>query len=348
MSTLRGGVDDDGMGERTDGVPGRADEPPGTDPAGTDLAGVDPAGIDPAVLLAEDRLLDALGRGEPAPAGDPLAGLFSAWRADLDADPPETADETVLVRAALIAERPSPSPRSGVAAGQFRRHGSGVRLRPGVPGARRRAEVGPAARRSGRAAAVRRLVLSTAAAVVATALLGLGVNHAGPSSPLWPVAAAVYPDRSAVRAAEHTIELARAAVAAQRYDDARRELARADRQVAEIPDRAEAGRLRGEIARIRIGLPGAGQASEPPVGERSAPARPDPATPARESTPTPARTGGAAPAPTGRPGPARSTPSPSAKQVLPLPVPVLPSLLPSGLPLLPSGGCVLLCPRPPD
>ncbi|GAB3980193.1 hypothetical protein GCM10027615_58190 [Plantactinospora veratri] len=192
---------------------------------------------------------------------------------------------------------------------------------------------------------VRRLVLSGVVGVVVTALLGLGVNHAGPASPLWPVAAAVYPDRSAVRAAEHTIQLAREALAEHRYARARAELDRAAVQVTEIRDPAEAGRLRTEIERVRLGLPGAADHSEAPAGERSTPARPAPTTPAAGRTPAPGRTPGGAAPPTVRSGPAQPPPaSPSGRQLLPLPVPpVLPSLLPSGLPLLPSG-CVLLCP----
>ncbi|MFY1671155.1 hypothetical protein ACN27G_14455 [Plantactinospora sp. WMMB334] len=357
MSTLRGGVDDDGMGERTDGVPDRAD-------------------LDPVVLVADDRLLDALGRGDPAPAGDPLARLLSAWRADLDADRHEHADAPVLreagpdaglppaPRADLAAgPRPGPSrtghPRPRASAGRSRNGGVGGRLRPGVPadlrrpdGLRpgvpvdlRRPDGGPRAPRTRPGAAVRRLVLSTAAAVVTTALFGLGVNHAGPTSPLWPVAAAVYPDRSTIRAAEHTIQLAREAAEARRFDEARQELDRAAGQVAGIHDPGVAARLFSEIARIRLGLPEPAERPETPTGERSGPARPGPPTPAPEHTPPPRRTAGEAPPPTARSGAAQPPPaSPTARQVLPLPVPVLPSLLPSGLPLLPSGGCVLLCP----
>lgn len=36
---------------------------------------------------ADDLLLDALGRGEPAPEGDEIAGLLAAWRTELSTDP---------------------------------------------------------------------------------------------------------------------------------------------------------------------------------------------------------------------------------------------------------------------
>jgi hypothetical protein len=48
---------------------------------------------DLAAIQADDTLLDALGRGEPAPAGDDLAGLLVAWRAELETDPPSDTIE---------------------------------------------------------------------------------------------------------------------------------------------------------------------------------------------------------------------------------------------------------------
>jgi hypothetical protein len=49
--------------------------------------------VDLAAIRADDALLDALGRGEPAPSGDDLAGLVVAWRAELATDPPSDALE---------------------------------------------------------------------------------------------------------------------------------------------------------------------------------------------------------------------------------------------------------------
>jgi hypothetical protein len=40
--------------------------------------------LDLATLHADTMLLDALGRGEPAPDGDTVAAMLAAWRADLD------------------------------------------------------------------------------------------------------------------------------------------------------------------------------------------------------------------------------------------------------------------------
>jgi hypothetical protein len=49
--------------------------------------------VDLAAVQADDALLDALGRGEPAPAGDDLAGLVAGWRAELATDLPPDAVE---------------------------------------------------------------------------------------------------------------------------------------------------------------------------------------------------------------------------------------------------------------
>ncbi|GAA3740689.1 hypothetical protein GCM10022225_24950 [Plantactinospora mayteni] len=417
MSTLRSGAErDDGTEARGDAVPGRDGTLTGRDgESGWDAEresarrspdqpdqpnrptdDLDPhlgptADIDPAVVAADDLLLDTLGRAESAPGDDPLAGLLTAWRAELDDDLPAFDLAAALARTmpGQVGERDHapPDPALGRTAAPFAGsrkpradesepvdpiEGSGpdgIRApRPAVPGRRPRpcasASRSPAGRpgtgpsdsardafgrpdrsrpplRPGRL--VRRLVLSSVVGVVLTALLGLGVNHAGPTSPLWPVAAAVYPDRSAVRAAEHTIQLARDAVAERRYAEARAELDRAAVQVSEIRDRAEAGRLRTEVEWIRRGLPGSADRSEAPTGEPPTSVRPVPTTPAAGRTPAPARTPGDAAPPTARSGPAQPAPaSPSDRQLLPLPL--LPSLLPSGLPLLPSGGCVLLCP----
>ncbi|MEO3819042.1 anti-sigma-D factor RsdA [Plantactinospora sp. B24E8] len=310
----------------------------------------------------DDLLLDALGRGEPAPTGDPLASLLAAWRLDLDEQVPVGSGGGGLVRAGIepgpdqvpsASDRtPSASDRTPSTAGRVR-PSSGSRSRPGPgvdrPGVRRPEGTGPTPARSFRVRPggplARRLAFSTAAAVVVVALLGLGVNHARPTSPLWPIANVVYPDRSAVRAVEHTLGLAENAVAAHRYDDARRHLDQAVGQLTEVRDPAEARRLRVDLDRVRSRLP---------VEAEPGPADPvTPAVPSPDPVPTDRSTGRAG-TPTGDPGdrssaprPSRSAPPPTAPtpaRVLPLPVPVLPSLLPSGLPLLPSGGCVLLCP----
>jgi hypothetical protein len=324
--------------------------------------------LDPEVLAADDLLLDALGRGEPAPVGDPLAGLLAAWRAELaDGDTPEPELAATRFDRTADARRPgnaaaahdadgAAEPGCGDSAAEFapgrgdpatrplprpRSPRPGRPLRSGREAGRPR-PTGPAGRsRPGRLG--RRLGLSTVAALVTTALLGLGVSQAGPTSVFWPIATAVYPERSAVRAVEHSLTLAADAVRGGRYDEARRHLDEAAAQVTEVRDPLEAARLRARIDRLRRALPAV---AEPDAAPRSSPAAPSghPSSPGRgRPDPTPATPKGRSPTP--RPS-ASSGPSvrPTPPRVLPLPVPVLPSLLPSGLPLLPSGGCLLLCP----
>ncbi|MEQ4305133.1 hypothetical protein ABNF97_27765 [Plantactinospora sp. B6F1] len=347
MSTLRGGAErDDDTDARGDAVPGRDGVLTGREDLNPDPT----AEPDPAVVAADDRLLDALGRAESAPGDDPLAGLLTAWRAELHADLPcfdvdaalaatvPRQPATIPRQPATIPRQPAAVPRQPAAPNQpatTPRRSAAVPRQPATMP--RRPATFPRRPRAGRL--VRRLVLSSVVGVVLTALLGLGVNHAGPTSPLWPVATAVYPDRSAVRAAEHTIQLAREALADHRHTQARAELDRAAVQVTAIRDPAEAGRLRAEIERLRRGLPGSADRSEVPAGEQAPPVQPAP------TTPTAPRTPGVAPPPTVGSDPTQPAPAtPADRDLLPVPLPVLPSLLPSGLPLLPSGGCVLLCP----
>ncbi|MGS2618587.1 anti-sigma-D factor RsdA [Micromonospora sp. LZ34] len=61
--------------------------------------------LDLATIARDDQFLDALGRGEPAPAGDDLAAMLAAWRADLDDD-----GEPVLRPAVDLPPAP-PAPR---------------------------------------------------------------------------------------------------------------------------------------------------------------------------------------------------------------------------------------------
>jgi hypothetical protein len=301
-----------------------------------------PDGVDTslelAAVAADDRLLDALGRGEPAPPGDRLAGVLAAWRTDLAADPSAAGPDAELVRAVLADEpvvAPSGSdPWASASSGRglSASASSGRGLSAPVPSVS-----GSAARPW--PARVQRLVLGAAATVVGAALLGLGVNHAGPTSPLWPIVEVVHPDRVAVQAAERAIASAGSAATVGRYDDAREQLDLALTHVAEVRDPEVAGRLREDIQRIRVGLPRGASGAQATQGPGSvAPTSPPDGTPAPTRTPG----GPALPAP---PSPApEGGPTSSPPPVLQLPIPLLPSLLPSGLPLLPDDGCLLLCP----
>ncbi len=51
---------------------------------------------DLATVRADDLLLDALGRGEPAPADDELAAMLGAWRAELSEDVTDVTEEDDL------------------------------------------------------------------------------------------------------------------------------------------------------------------------------------------------------------------------------------------------------------
>ncbi|NUT37565.1 MAG: hypothetical protein HOV79_31360, partial [Hamadaea sp.] len=61
--------------------------------------------VDPDQLARDDALLDALGAGEPGPADDDLAVMFSAWQTAVSTDLP---DAPVSV---APAPAPAPAPR---------------------------------------------------------------------------------------------------------------------------------------------------------------------------------------------------------------------------------------------
>jgi hypothetical protein len=75
----------------------------------------EPIGLD--VLRADDLLLDALGEGGKAPAGDEIAALLAAWRADVADLPDEPpADEPVAEVIPITRARRRRGVRLGVAA----------------------------------------------------------------------------------------------------------------------------------------------------------------------------------------------------------------------------------------
>jgi hypothetical protein len=228
--------------------------------------------LDLATVAADDALLDALGRGAPVPAGDEVAALLAAWRADLAGEP----------GGAVVASGAAPSGR-----------------------ARRRWWFRP--------------VTVAAALVLLGGGVAAGVGTATPDSPLWPVAAAVDPERADVLTADHKLSEARRAISDGRYADAQRLVDQAAAAVARVRDPQQVKRLTSELVDVRRRLSDAGS------GTRGA-ARP---------TPTPAPP----PAPGSTPSAPRPTPSPSGDG---LPVPgvslpggILPSLPLPSLPGLP-------------
>ena len=308
-----------------------------------------------AAVTADDRLLDALGRCERVPTDHLVAGLFAAWRTDIEAEAPAPCTAAELVRAVLadlvraaLADGPAEVVPDRARAAEPDVRSAARRPVPGrsvggrsVGGRPAPGPLAPGRRRTARR--TRRLLLGAAAAVVTAALLGLGVNHAGPTNPLWPIVEVVYPDQAAVRAADHAIALASDAVTAGRYDDARQQLDLALVHVAQVRDQGAARRLREDIRRVRVGLPDDGpNARANPGSSAPAPGAPADRTSA-PTTPAPTRT----PGEPGRPAPAPAAPGGPPSSPAPglhLPIPVLPSLLPSGLPLLPDDGCLLGCP----
>ncbi|MEV1289140.1 anti-sigma-D factor RsdA [Micromonospora sp. NPDC049679] len=270
--------------------------------------------IDLATITADDLLLDALAAGalhpgDDAPAGDDMTAMLAAWRAEISADEPSAERDAELIRAAIaVAEE--------------------TRL--------------PARPQSVR---IGRRLLGAAAAVVIAAGLALGGNHAGPTSPLWPIAKVVNPQQAEVRAAEYAIEQARAAALAGRLDAARRLLDEARTHVTRVRDPAVATRLRTDMESVLRDVPG----MTPPLPVATPPA--PVATPAPPAGPVGTLPPGAVPPPVpgGAPATTRITPAPEApapdRRVNPengpaLPVPTLlpapePSSLLSSLPDLP-------------
>jgi hypothetical protein len=261
----------------------------------------DEPSIDLAVLAADDRVLDDLGRGGPAPAGDPVAALLAGWRADLDDDtgsaPPADVDPTRPVPPVSVAARRRPS-------------------------------------------RVRWIVAAAAAVLLAGAGLVVGAGDATPGSPLWPITRVVYPQRADTAAAEHAIARARRAAEQGRYGDAQRLIAEAETLVARVSDPAQARRLRAELDAVRALMPAATPVpgTPRPGGDTPSPGGTGPAVPPEPSAgPAPGPTT-AGPGPGKPPAPGLPLPPilPSVgvpPPPLPLPTPSLPLPLPS-LPIL--------------
>ncbi|GGM78626.1 anti-sigma-D factor RsdA [Dactylosporangium sucinum] len=252
--------------------------------------------VDLAAVQADDVLLDALGRGEPAPDGDDLAGLLAAWRADLDTDlPPDgisTGDilnvpvETVPVEPDADDEVAEPVP--------LRRRGT----------------------------ALRRAFAGVAAAALILGGLALGAHRSGPDGPLWPITRVLYPQVVDTRAAEHAIAQAADAAAAGRYDEARRLLDTATGYAQQVGDPATRQRLLDQIDELRRSLPAA---PAPTAQPSSTGGGPTPGTTGPSPAPSPGTT-------TGGPGGGGQSPAPGIPVPnLPSLLPTLP--LPSSIPL---------------
>lgn len=264
-------------------------------------------GMDLEVLARDDALLDALGRGEPAPAGDELAELLAAWRAEVADGLPE----------APVVRPPAPD---------------------GEP-----AEPTPLpARRAARTRRPRPWTVRLAAAAVALLALvsGLGISsrNAEPGSPLWSLTRLLYPQQAEVRDVEATIAQARAALAGGRLGEAQQLVDRARGELGQISDPAVVARLRAELDALARELTAA-RAELMPTAVPSSPApavRPTtPAAGPSTATPAPRPQPSRPPASASNPAAPSGTASESGKPLLPLPQLPLPAL-PSLSPLLPE------------
>lgn len=213
-----------------------------------------------SAIRADDALLDALSGSDPGTAdrvGDEeLNALLLAWRRDVDSEPlPELVDTSTAattVRAAALA--------------------SGRRGR-----ARRRLLVVPAA---------------AAAAVLAIGFTGtaLAARDAQPGDTLWGLSKVLYADhaRTIEAAASVRIDLQNAylAIAQERYDDARRSLAEAERALNQVPVEGELVQLKARHTQLMERLEQPEGAATPTTSSSSTASEPSTAT-GTESSQTP-------------------------------------------------------------
>jgi hypothetical protein len=174
--------------------------------------------FDVATVTADDHLLDALGRGEAAPADDEVAAMLAAWRADLATDIP-------------TVRRPAP----GVIALE--------------PERRRRAW------RPSRALLAAAAVVIAFAGGVTIAAGGAGPDS--PLWPITRLIYTDRAEsRQAQQDAEQAISRAREAINQGRYTDAEKQLVEAKALVGQVHDPQVAQRLLEEIAAVTGLLPG--------------------------------------------------------------------------------------------
>ena len=222
--------------------------------------------VDLAMVAADDALLDALGRGAAVSDADETALLLAAWRADLSAP-----DSGGVLRQQVPDPLSSAVVDDAVGAGRARR-------------------------RWGR--------FAVAAAVLALVGGGLAVGaaNATPDSPLWPLAAAVNPERADILTADADIAQARQAISAGRYADAQRLVDKASVVVARVRDPQQSKRLTTELTDVRRALSAAGAITRDGAAPTPTPtAAPPPTLPSGAATtgshPSTGTSGSATPAP---------------------------------------------------
>lgn len=170
--------------------------------------------VDLATIAADDAVLDVVGRGESGPDADQMTAMLLAWRSEIADGDDDVDGNAELIRTALASDG---TPATALAMRSY----------------------------------ISRRLLSAAAAVVVVAGLATGIaagsNYADPGSPLWPLTKVLYPERAEVRAAEHAIDRARAAVAAGEYGEVQRLLDEAQGHLARVEDKVVAERLHAEV-----------------------------------------------------------------------------------------------------
>jgi uncharacterized membrane protein YgcG len=177
-----------------------------------------PETYDVATVTADDRLLDALGRGEAAPPDDDVAGLLAAWRAELATDIP-------------TVRKPAPA---GVVDLQQERVRRGWRPR--------RMLIAAAA-----------MIIALGGAVT---LAAGGAGPDSPLWPITQLVYSDRADaRQAQQDAEQAISKARQAIDEGRYTDAEKQLNEAKGLIGRIHDPQVAHRLLDEVAAVTGLLP---------------------------------------------------------------------------------------------
>ncbi|WP_433058710.1 hypothetical protein [Dactylosporangium sp. CS-033363] len=228
--------------------------------------------VDLATVRADDVLLDALSHGERASDDDALADLLADWHADLSADLPTFAldDDAATVALDSLPDVP-----------ELRAAGPVADISDVPETSRRRRFGGSGERRPG--SGLRRTFAAVAAGIVILAGLALGAERSGPDGPLWPLTQVLYPEQAHARAAEQAIADAADAIAAGRFDDARRLLDTATAEANQVDNAGTRQRLLDRIADLRAQLP---PAVPPAASSAPATAQPTPTTAPTEAAPT--------------------------------------------------------------
>ncbi|WP_433615078.1 anti-sigma-D factor RsdA [Dactylosporangium sp. CA-139114] len=282
----------------------------------TDRGDMDSSGeapVDLATVRADDALLDALARGSrpasPTAGDDALTGLLADWHDELSADLPDF-------------DR-SCEPSSGDALPDLPELRTAA---PDVAGTQELPVAAPRTRRPG--SGLRRTFAAVAAAIVILGGLALGAEQSSPSGPLWPLTQVLYPEQAHARAAEQAIAEAADAIAAARWDDARRHLDTATSEAEQVDNAGTRRRLLDRIADLRSQLPPATPPSPSPATPPAPTTAVAPATPA----PVPGATTPGAGANPGGGGGATKTAGGSGEILPGLPTQIVPTG-PGGRPL---------------